>query len=43
MDAHDLFKKLSSGNKFNLNRFKNDAERFFVSIEIFFKNVYALF
>ncbi|KAJ8679555.1 hypothetical protein QAD02_015342 [Eretmocerus hayati] len=28
MDAYDLFKKLSSGSKFNLKRFHGDAERF---------------
>lgn len=28
MDAHDLFKKLAAGVKFDTRRFRNDAERF---------------
>ncbi|KAL6425546.1 hypothetical protein ACFW04_009595 [Cataglyphis niger] len=28
MDAHDLFKKLSAGAKFDLKRFRHDAEKF---------------
>ena len=35
MDTYDLFKKLSAGTKLNLQRFKNDAERFSVSYVLF--------
>jgi len=28
MDAHDLFKKLAIGAKFDVKRFRKDAERF---------------
>lgn len=35
MDAHDLFKKLSVGAKFNVKRFRNDAEKFGVSFLFF--------
>lgn len=28
MDAHDLFKKLSAGARFDLKRFRHDAEKF---------------
>lgn len=28
MDAHDLFKKLSAGAKFDTKRFRHDAEKF---------------
>lgn len=28
MDAHDLFKKLSAGTKFDTKRFRHDAEKF---------------
>ncbi|KAL6425547.1 hypothetical protein ACFW04_009595 [Cataglyphis niger] len=31
MDAHDLFKKLSAGAKFDLKRFRHDAEKFQVN------------
>ncbi|OXU30946.1 hypothetical protein TSAR_002784 [Trichomalopsis sarcophagae] len=31
MDAYDLFRKLSSGSKFNLKRFHKDAERFLLT------------
>lgn len=32
MDAHDLFKKLAAGAKFNTKRFRHDAEIFQVSL-----------
>lgn len=28
MDAQDLFRKLSNGTKFDMKRFRRDAERF---------------
>lgn len=28
MDAHDLFKKLAAGAKFDKKRFRGDAEKF---------------
>jgi len=31
MDAHDLFKKLAAGIKFDTKRFRQDAERFQVN------------
>jgi hypothetical protein len=37
MDAHDLFKKLAVGTKFDTKRFRRDAERFQVIIYSFLK------
>lgn len=28
MDSHDLFKKLTAGVKFDIKRFRSDAEKF---------------
>lgn len=42
MDAHDLFRKLAAGVKFDKKRFRQDAERFQV-INLFSQETTCLF